>query len=328
MASSPPEGQGLSMMWWAARNPPANPTTSFAGKTILITGANVGLGFEAALKFATLVRSLNKGNIAREKISQQTGYNANRIVLYELDMSVFSSVTKFTEQVAKESRLDIAILNAGLVAPSYKLSPEGYEMSIQVMVLSTALLAILLLPQLQRSAQIAGTPAHMEFAGSIAGRGIKSDTFSTNTKILDHVNQISFFGAQRQYGVAKLLLLYVLDGLVDSPSKGRYPGVIINAVCPGPCRTSLGRDFPTLLKIPMAAFHAMFARTAEEGARSYVSGVAMGLESHGKFWSADMFFDKGEMVTSSQGKELQQKVWQEILDVLRPHIHEENPIIA
>lgn len=299
MASTPPEGQGLGMMWWAARNPPANPTTSFAGKTILITGANIGLGFEAALKFATLgasrlifgVRSLSKGNEAQEKICQQTGYHANQIVLHELDMSVFSSVMKFTEDIAKEPRLDIAILNAGLFSSSYRLSPEGYEMSIQAMVLSTALLAIHLLPQLQKSAQIAGTPAHMEIVGSIAGRGIKCDTFSMNSAILDQVNQSSFFRAQRQYGVAKLFLFYVLDGLMESSAEGKYPDVIINAVCPGPCRTSLGRDFPALLKIPMAAFHTMFARTAEQGARSYVSGVAMGFESHGKFWSSDMFFE-------------------------------------
>lgn len=287
------------MMWWAAHNPPANPTTSFAGKAVLITGANVGLGFEAAIKFATLgasrlvlgVRSRHKGEEAGAKICEQTGYSPNQIAVYELDMSVFSSVKKFAEEVAKEPRLDVAILNAGLVAPSYKLSPEGYEMSIQVMVLSTALLGILLLPQLQESAQIAGIPVHMELVGSIAGRGIKADTFSANSKILDQVNRASFFSAQRQYGVAKLLLFYVLDGLVELSSKDRYHGVIINAVCPGPCRTSLGRDFPAVLKIPMAAFHAMFARTAEQGARSYVSGVALGPEGHGKFWSADTFFE-------------------------------------
>ena len=34
------------------------------------------------------------------------------------------------------------------------------------------------------------------------------------------------------------------------------------------------------------------------------------------------------MVTSPQGKALQQKVWQEILNVLGPHIHKENPIMA
>lgn len=288
------------MMWWAGRNPPADPTTSFSGKTVLITGANAGLGFEAALKFAQLgvshlilgVRSLAKGEQARTEICHRTGYSAENIALYTLDMCSFSSVKAFADEVLGEVRLDVAVLNAGICAPSYQLSPEGYEMSLQVGVLSTALLAMLLLPQLQQSAQLSGSPSHLELVGSIAGRGVKPDTFATSTKLLEEVNQSSFFSAQRQYGVAKLFLFYILDGLVNAPaSKNSFPDVIINAVCPGPCRTSLGRDFPTLLKIPVAAFHSIFFRTAEEGARSYVSGVTLGFESHGKFWSADMFFE-------------------------------------
>lgn len=296
MSSTSPEGEGLNMMWWAARHPPANPTTSFAGKTVLITGANTGLGFEAALKFAALgashiifgVRSLRKGEEARAQICQQTGYNARNIQLYELDMSTFASVKAFAQATAKEPRLDIAVLNAGLVAPAYTLSPEGYEMSLQVMVLSTALLGILLLPQLQKSAAISGTPAHLELVGSIAGRSVKADTFSrSDTKILDQVNQPDFFAVQRQYKVAKLLLFYILDGLVESTNSS---SVIINAVCPGPCRTDLGRDFPTWLKVPMALVQSVLARSAEEGARSYVSGVTLGQEAHGQLWSADTFF--------------------------------------
>lgn len=296
MSSTPPDGEGPGMMWWAARHPPTDPTTSFAGQTVLITGANTGLGYEAALKFAALgasrlifgVRSLLKGEEARARICQQTGYNASNIQLYELEMSTFASVKVFAEMIAKESRLDIAILNAGIVAPSYRLSPEGYEMSLQVTVLSTALLGMLLLPHLQKSAAISGKPSHLELVGSIAGRNVKPDTFSrSDAKILDQVNEPSFFGVQRQYNVGKLLLFYVLDGLVESTSGS---DVIINAVCPGPCRTDLGRDFSIWLKVPMALIHSVLARSAEEGARSYVSGVTLGQEAHGQFWSADMFF--------------------------------------
>ncbi|KAJ5370761.1 uncharacterized protein N7496_006853 [Penicillium cataractarum] len=296
MSSTPPDGDGLNMMWWAARHPPTDPTTSFAGQTVLITGANTGLGYEASLKFATWgasrlifgVRSLHKGEEARARICQQTGYDACNIQLYELDMSTFASVKAFAEMAAKEPRLDIAILNAGIMAPSYRLSPEGYEMSLQVTALSTALLGILLLPQLQNSPAISGKPAHLELVGSIAGRNVKPDIFSrSDAKILDQVNEPSFFGVHRQYNVTKLLLFYVLDGLVEFTSSS---DVIVNAVCPGPCRTDLGRDFSSWLKVPMALIQSVLARSAEEGARSYVSGVTLGQEAHGQFWSADMFF--------------------------------------
>jgi NAD(P)-dependent dehydrogenase (short-subunit alcohol dehydrogenase family) len=145
MASTPPNKEGINMIWWSARHPPANPETSFSGKTILITGANVGLGLEATLKFAALgaarlilgVRSLHRGEEAKAEICRRTGYDASHIQMYEIDMSTFASVKAFAEAISKkESRLDVAILNAGMAAPSYKLSPEGYEMSLQVNVLS------------------------------------------------------------------------------------------------------------------------------------------------------------------------------------------------
>ena len=304
MTDTPPDGASAAMIWWSGRHIPENPTQSFAGKTVLITGANAGLGFEAALKFATLgasrlifgVRSLQRGKEACARICQQTGYNSNNIQLYELEMSSFDSGKEFARRISKEEPIDIAILNAGLVAPSFRLSPEGHEMSMQVMVLSTALLAILVLPQLQKSAQLSKRPTHLELVTSIACRTNKIDCFSkSDAAILDQVSQPTFFGSQRQYGMTKLFQMYVLDGLVQmtrpyEPIKND-PGVIINAVCPGPCKTTIGRDFPFVLQIPMRLLQTIFFRTAEQGARSYVSGVTLGPESHGKFWNSDTFIE-------------------------------------
>ena len=58
--------------------PPAPPTVSFHGKTILVTGANTGLGFEAAKHFLAFdtahlilaVRSLEKGYAAKERLQE------------------------------------------------------------------------------------------------------------------------------------------------------------------------------------------------------------------------------------------------------------------
>lgn len=303
MTSTPPAGTAA-MMWWSGRHPPANPTKSFAGKTVLITGANAGLGFEASLKFAALgvsrlifgVRSLQRGEEARLKICKQTGYDKNNIQLYELDMSTFDSVKRFAAAISKEEKIDIAILNAGVASPSFRLGPEGHEMAVQIMVLSTALLAVLIIPQLRKSAKISKTPAHLEIVASIAGRSAKIDCFSqSNDAILDQVSQAKFFGPQRQYGIAKLFQLYILGGLVQGTSSidGSQddPGIVINAVCPGPCKTTLGRDFPTILQIPMIMLQSVFFRTAEQGARSYVSGALLGPEGHGKLWNSDMFLE-------------------------------------
>lgn len=154
------------MSYWAARNPPP-PTVPFSGKTILITGANVGLGFEAALKFASLdaarlilgVRSLQRGEAAKKAICERTGYDAIKVVVMEVDMGVFASVRGFAERVAGiEGCVDVAVLNAGMAPSGYAVGPEGWEMALQVNVLSTALLGILLLPVLRKSAVMRGSP--------------------------------------------------------------------------------------------------------------------------------------------------------------------------
>jgi len=224
MSEVPIDKEGLSMLWWAAWHPPADPTTSFAGKTILITGANIGLGYEAAVKFALHgasklifgVRSLQRGEDAKASLCRKTGYNPANIKLYQLDMGTFASIDAFASLVTKETpQIDIALLNAGIAAAGYNLSPEGYEMSLQVNVISTALLGILLLPKLRETAATTGQPAHLELVGSASHREIKPETFKVgeDENVLAKATSKEFFNVQQQYAVTKLLLIYVMQGL-------------------------------------------------------------------------------------------------------------------
>ncbi|KAL8415289.1 hypothetical protein RB594_006222 [Gaeumannomyces avenae] len=72
---------------WAVSNPPADLAVSFAGKTILVMGANTGLGFAAALNYAAKdtsrlilgVRSAAKGEAAARDISAGTGMPAAQL---------------------------------------------------------------------------------------------------------------------------------------------------------------------------------------------------------------------------------------------------------
>lgn len=302
MSSNPPRTYGPGLIWWSARNPPRDPKTSLSGRTVLITGANVGLGFEAAIKIATLkaqrlilgVRSLQKGEETKSEICRRTGYDPNNVQYYEVDMSRFASVESFAKTVKKiEPRIDAAILNAGTVAPSYTLSPEGYETILQVNVLSTALLAVLLLPQLRKSAAVSGVASHLELVGSLAHHSVKASQFdlSPGRSIIDQANAKSFFGLKVNYDVSKLFLMYVMGALVqETRSPGREPDVIITNVCPCLCRTNLGRDFGSPMKLANWLFQLPFARTAEEGSRTLVSGITLGSEANGEFWSHDILF--------------------------------------
>ncbi|KAI9668170.1 MAG: hypothetical protein M1821_000990 [Bathelium mastoideum] len=321
--TSAPAKSSLGVLWWAARHPPQDPTTSFVGKTVLITGPNTGLGFEAAVKFAALgtskllfgVRSIDKGQEAKARIQQMTGCKQDVIEVFQLDMGSFSSVERFVDQVTgKHSAIHAAVLNAGVAPPAHKASPEGWEMGLQVNVISTAYLAILLLPKLRETGTRTGQPTHLEFVSSIAHGDIKAEAIQDETSILAKLNDKSNFKFTSQYSITKLLEMWVMVHVAEHASPSQ---VIVNACCPSLCRSTIGRDFSIFLRGPDTLVKMILGRTTEQGSRILVSGVTVGERGHGGFWSHDRVAEMGLMITTPEGKKLGQQFWSELLDVLR-----------
>jgi NAD(P)-dependent dehydrogenase (short-subunit alcohol dehydrogenase family) len=125
---------------WTAADLP-----SFAGRTVIITGANSGLGAVTARELARVgakiimaVRNTNKGDAAAQ---QMTG----DIEVRELDLQDLSSVRKFADGVDKA---DILINNAGIMAAPYALTVDGFESQIGTNHLGHFALTNLLLPKL------------------------------------------------------------------------------------------------------------------------------------------------------------------------------------
>ena len=153
------------------------PTTSFAGQTIIITGANTGLGLEAARHFVRLgakkvvlgVRDLEKGFAAKRDIEvslQGHGLGSSSgdepgdgsavdpaiIEVWRVDVGNFTSVSAFCERISGLERVDALIENAGVATPVFELLDCGWERSVAVNVLGTFLMALLVLPKLRESA--------------------------------------------------------------------------------------------------------------------------------------------------------------------------------
>ena len=82
------------------------PTATFAGKTVIVTGSNVGLGKEAARHYARLgastvvlaVRNLEKGEAAKTDIDQSTGCGPDVVKVWQLDLASYQSVTRDPQQ--------------------------------------------------------------------------------------------------------------------------------------------------------------------------------------------------------------------------------------
>ena len=304
---------------WNVRHPPADPTdVSFAGKTVLVVGANTGVGFEAAVKYAAQgasrlilgIRTREKGEDTKARILARVNADnntkkqrdPNSISYLLVDLCTFVSVQKFAIALEREvfpeggdgngSGLDVALLNAGVSTTVYSLSPEGWDVSAQVNALSTSLLAILILPLLRRTAVAdpSRVPTHLTFVSSYGTEMVKRSSLEKyDYSPLEMVNDPKGWFGFTAYTVNKLMGMIMMRHLAEQVTK-EGGGVVVNATCPGMCKTDLGRDIPRPVRAVVGVAFSLVQRSAEEGGRSLVSATALGPESHGRFWHNDVLY--------------------------------------
>lgn len=132
----------------------------------------MGMGLEAARHFVRLgaakvilaVRSTSKGLAAKSSIEASTK-RFNVVEVWELDLASYASVLAFGERVKGLDRLDVVIENAGIYLFEFGMLEQD-EATITVNVVSTMLLAMLLLPKLRESARVTGKTPVLSFTGS------------------------------------------------------------------------------------------------------------------------------------------------------------------
>lgn len=143
-------------------------TATCSGRTYIVTGANTGLGFEAAkhlvaLKASKVIiacRNTSAAEVAKTEIETATGIR-NVLEVWELDLTKNDSIKAFAKQVVeKVERLDGLIENAGVALDSWSMA-EGHESCIKINVIGTMLLAMLLLPKMMEDAKKFGILPHI-----------------------------------------------------------------------------------------------------------------------------------------------------------------------
>jgi NAD(P)-dependent dehydrogenase (short-subunit alcohol dehydrogenase family) len=104
------------------------------GKIVIVTGANSGIGYEAARALARkganvimACRSLEKGEAAVAQIRREN--LQGDVILRQLDLADLSSVRNFADEfLAEYKQLNILINNAGVMAIPYRKTKDGFEM--------------------------------------------------------------------------------------------------------------------------------------------------------------------------------------------------------
>tara|TARA_Y100001968_G_C19356778_1_gene717614 strand:+ start:256 stop:1197 length:942 start_codon:yes stop_codon:yes gene_type:complete len=152
-----------------------NAIPSQAGRTVLITGANSGIGFETAkalLKRGASVilgcRSIHNAEKAQQELRKITNYG--NIDLLEIDLSDLEKVEIAGEQIlGNYQNLGILFNNAGVMAPPKTLSKQGFEIQLAVNHLSHMALTLKLLPLMskQKGGRIVTVSSGAQYLGKI-----------------------------------------------------------------------------------------------------------------------------------------------------------------
>ncbi|KAI0046698.1 short-chain dehydrogenase [Auriscalpium vulgare] len=299
-----------------------------SGKTVLVVGANVGIGFETAKHFAAMgpanlvlaCRSLKKGEDAARAITVDTGFKG--IFVRQVDLSVSESVIVFAEAVELEFKtIDIYVYNAATLHPDYGQTSDGWERTLQVNHISCVSLTVLLWKCLLRAYCPGNRPRAVIVSSDVHYWTTFDSGALCSPNIIEKLNEEEYCASavmERRYSDSKLLnVLFVreLAALIpfDSP-------VIPVAVTPGYCKSSLRRNYTLLSSIFDSLMERVLARTAEEGARQLVWAAVGGArrenELRGAYVADAGLKEVSDFVLSEEGEQVQKRVWEETMRIL------------
>ncbi|TWT05323.1 SDR family NAD(P)-dependent oxidoreductase [Planococcus sp. CPCC 101016] len=214
------------------------------GKTAIITGGNSGIGFETAkgllamgAKIILAVRNTEKGEMARAALLEL--YATEQIEIMQLDLADLQSIQSFAEKFQNSSdQLDLLINNAGIMAPPYAKTKDGFEMQFGSNHLGHFALTGLLLPVLAKT----------QNSRVIT---VSSRAHSRGTIDFDNLDGSKGYQAKKFYNQSKLANLYFALEL-DKRLKEHKLQTISVACHPGVSATNilkLGRwEIPFLFK--------------------------------------------------------------------------------
>lgn len=203
------------------------------GKTVIITGANTGIGKETAIDLAKrnarvilACRSQEKGKKAEVDVRRESG--SSDVHFRQLDLASFESIRKFAEEVlSEELRIDILINNAGVMYCTFGKTEDGFETQFGVNHLGHFLLTNLLLDKIKQAPE--GRIIVLSSLAHISATKLDLDTINSKA-------HYSLFPTA--YPKSKLANILFTKALAK-----RLVGtnVTVNCLHPGVALTELGR---------------------------------------------------------------------------------------
>ncbi|TFK49620.1 short-chain dehydrogenase [Heliocybe sulcata] len=300
--------------------PPLVVGDDLTGKTMVVVGANTGIGLAAAKLFASMkasrvimaCRNEEKGTKAVAGVEEATGTKSAELWL--VDLGKFSSIVEFCDRWEKEGgRLDILIMNAGIAVWGTWDILEGWESTLQINHLGTSLFSLLLLPRLQEMARESLEQTRLVFVGSDTHYFVTINEYLRNSpSILRTLNDkekasltcqtmVSAPGQDQRYPISKLLNLLFSRSLAArlGPSS-QHPSI-----------EHEGRRIE------------LHERTSEQGAYQLM-WAALGPTNpsdndhiRGAYVVDNEITEPSDFVISKEGHEVQERIRNETIEILR-----------
>jgi NAD(P)-dependent dehydrogenase (short-subunit alcohol dehydrogenase family) len=205
------------------------------GKTVVVTGANSGIGFETAAALAAMdarvvitTRNADKGRVALASLAERSGGRGS-LQLVVFDLSDLASVRRGAAEVLEQAeRVDVLVNNAGLIQTERSLTTDGFETTFATNHLGPFLFTNLLLDRLQAS-----SPSRVVNVASTAhGAARKGIPFAD-------LQSEERYAPMRVYGESKLANILFTTELARRLDGS---GVTANSLHPGTVRTGYGAD--------------------------------------------------------------------------------------
>ncbi|EMA58971.1 oxidoreductase [Halorubrum kocurii] len=274
------------MTGWTAEDMPR-----LDGKTVVVTGANSGLGYEGtrafAAKGATVVmacRSVERAEDAAAEIRADAGGDvAGDLDVRECDLASLDSVAAFADGLAADyDAVDVLCNNAGVMAIPRSETADGFETQFGVNHLGHFALTGRLFDLLERAEGIDGVGAARSAPGSRTESGVarvvtqSSGAHEQGEMDFSDLNWEQSYGKWKAYGRSKLsnlLFAYELQRRIDAANRETDAGLDVRSVACHPGYTDTNLQMRTaeesgnpLMKVGMKAANAVLGQDAETGA--------------------------------------------------------------
>ncbi len=282
-------------------------------KTVLITGANNGLGYETSRYFAkqgakVIMTSRSKERGEKAVLAIKTELPQAKLTLVALDLGDSKSIDALSAQLhAMNQKIDILINNAGIMAVPYALTKDGYESQIGVNHLGHFRLTALILDLIDEHGRIVNLSSMAHRSGSLDFKNF----------MYEH-GRYNAFSSYSRSKLCNLLFTMALGDKLQAAGKQ----IIVTAAHPGVAKTGL---FDTGKRSAFIQFfinlYLNSVQSAQDGAKPTIMAALDPQAQCGNYYgpskSAEVQLDTP--IKLALDKDNQDKLWAYSLDKTKVH---------